>query len=63
MGDKENTGLTSPHRHIKITTTYGATPAEIDLGASRTALLQSRLQRKIHTGKREEKRSGQDLHP
>ena len=42
-GRVKNPELTSPHKHIKATTTYTATLTENNMKTSRKALLQPRL--------------------
>lgn len=39
MTEQEDVGFTSPYKHIKITTTYRETLAEIDLGPGMMAPL------------------------
>lgn len=49
MAEQEDSEITSPHENITATTTNRTTLAEINLKTTRTALLQARLQRKIHS--------------
>ena len=43
MAEQEGAGLTSLHKHMKITTKYRGALAEVNLGTSRAALPQPRL--------------------
>lgn len=65
MVEEEDTRLTHPHKHIKTTTANRATLPEINLGTSKTALLQPKLGRKSYTesGRRRGKAIWLNLHP
>lgn len=65
MAEEEDTRLTYPHKHIKTTTANRATLPEINLGTSKTALLQPKLGRKSYTesGRRRGKVIWLNLHP
>ena len=49
MAEQEDAELTSPHKHIKSTSTCGAILTENKLETGKKTIMQPRLYRNIHT--------------